>query len=450
MVRHLSQGGVIAAWPARLAAFWARLRELVALLALYLGSALRLLRFLLRPADPNNLFLVVARGGPGGLAPAGRADGSRGGESSGDATPDGAAHRAAPGERTLVPMSVGAPRRTLLWAVPGGAPGDRSPAAAPVLRTGAAPRIESAVREVNRRFSLQDVLEQELRRLRPLQAEDLPRLVERLARRWLSPGEAFRPVERRTRLDVRETLRRNVPRYGGHVLTFYWARRELPVPCRVHPARVLVIGDVSHSMHRYTAVALYFFHLLGFWFDVDSYVFSEHATRATPFLRRAGTFEERVSALARAAASWNAGTRLGTSLEEIRAQATVDAHTHVVIATDGKVSLGRGEYEKIETHMAWLRARARDIVIMTPDPALGARGPGSHAAKGPPRAAQAPLRAVGSLRSGLIELPIYDLGEVWQTVVGRYAGRIYHVRTVQDLVDMCEDLYRSTAAPAET
>ncbi|BDG61761.1 hypothetical protein caldi_28510 [Caldinitratiruptor microaerophilus] len=443
---------MIAAWPGRIAASWARLRELLALLALYLGSALRLLRFLLRPADPNNLFLVAAPGRPSAGAAAadatGRTAGPGGGESPHADSPHGAAHRAVPGERTLVPMSVGTRRRTLLWAGPGHARADR-PAAAPGSRASPGSRVETVVQEVNRRFSLQEVLEQELRRLRPLQAEELPRLVERLARRWLSPGETFRPVERRTRLDVQETLRRNIPRYGGHVLTFYWARRELPVPRRVHPARVLVIGDVSHSMHRYTSVALYFFHLLGFWFDVDSYVFSEHATRATPFLRRAGTFEERVSALARAATSWNAGTRLGTSLEEIRAQATVDPHTHVVIATDGKVSLGRGEYEKIETQMAWLRARAREIVIMTPDPALGARGRASRAATGPPRAAQAPLRAVGSLRSGLIELPIYDLGEVWQTVVGRYAGRIYHVRTVQDLVDMCEDLYRSTAAPAE-
>lgn len=52
---------------------------------------------------------------------------------------------------------------------------------------------------------------------------------------------------------------------------------------------------------------------------------------------------------------------------------------------------------------------------------------------------------MGSLRSGLLELPIYDLREIWQGLVARYASRVYRVHTVQDLVDMCEDLYRSTA-----
>jgi uncharacterized protein with von Willebrand factor type A (vWA) domain len=46
-----------------------------------------------------------------------------------------------------------------------------------------------------------------------------------------------------------------------------------------------------------------------------------------------------VQRLVAGANSWNAGTRFGTALKEIAETATVDEHTYVIIATDGKVSL---------------------------------------------------------------------------------------------------------------
>lgn len=376
----------------------------------------RVIHLMLHPADPNNLFVVA------------------------DA---GAYERPEAGRRlALAPLATGERRKTLIMqdGQPAGAPGPADPppggrptvalslgrgASAPDLR-----RVEQGTRQVNHRFSLAELLQTEIRRMKAPDIQELGPLINRLARRWLDLDQQFEEVERRTRLDVRRTLKANLSRYGGYVLDFKWSTRQLPAPRLSKPARVLVIGDVSHSMCHYVTISLYFFHLLNFRFQVNSYVFSERATRSTEFLNGPGSFAEKVRDLVQHAASWNAGTRFGSSLEQIMAEAVIDPYTYVVIATDGKVTLGHGEYEKIHRHMARLKALARMVVFMTPEAAF-ARSQGRRVQ----------VEQVGAFKSGMVDIPIFDLGQIWYNTLGKYADRVYHVRTVQDLVDMCEDLY---------
>ncbi len=435
MVRHLLQGRLtqmnrllpgpvraVLAAPVR----WLRrlLRWLIACLAQWTRAvrttgtvSARVVRLLLRPADPNNLFTVTDTG----------------------------SYDRPEGERTLelAPLVTGERRHTLLMQdgeIPASMPPDPltmhtpPPARSLSLTRGSASldlkRLEEVTRKVNHRFSLAELLHSEIKRLKTGEIRELTSLVQRLAKRWLDLDQEFEAVERRTRLDVPRTLRANLSRYGGHILDFKWATKDLPVPKLSKPARVLVIGDVSHSMYHYVTVALYFFHLLNFRFQVNSYVFSERATRSTEFLNGPGAFEDKVQDLVRHAASWNAGTRFGSSLETILAEAQVDAFTYVVIATDGKVALGHGEYEKIHREMARLQARAKMVVFLTPEASFAQ----SHG-----RAAQ--VHQVGAFKSGLLDIPIFDLGQIWYNTLGKYADRVYHVQTVQDLADMCEDLY---------
>nr|PZN42823.1 MAG: hypothetical protein DIU70_04660 [Bacillota bacterium] len=301
-------------------------------------------------------------------------------------------------------------------------------------------RVAAGIAAVNRHAGREALLATELKRLQVPQIRELDRLIGELARRWLGPGPALRPVERRNRLDLRRTLRANLQRHGGYVLTFRWAVRQRPRPRLQRPARLLVIGDVSHSMCHYVTVVLYFFHMLNFRFEVESYVFSEHATRASPYLSGPGGFSEKVQALAQHARSWNAGTRFGTSLEEILAEAAVDPHTYVVIATDGKVSLSHGEPAKIRRQMERLRRESRMVILLTPEADLARAGRNRAAPVG--SGDGRPDGVVGIFKAGLVEIPIFDLPSVWYEVLGQHADRVYHVRTVQDLVDMVEDLNR--------
>lgn len=370
----------------------------------------RILTLLARPRDPNNLFV------------AGQQASYQAPETSAFDLPD-------IGEDTKRP--------TLLWT----AGEQANPVPEQPLDTSAislwrgARRIDPAEAEsgaavANRRFAYIDLLGALLKRLKPSDMEELDALVQRLARKWLDIDESFETYPRRNKLDVRRTLRYNIPRYAGRILNFQWAVKEIPVPHLAKPARILVIGDVSHSMVHYVSIVLYFFHKLHFRFAVDSYVFSERASHSSPFLNGPGSFEEKVQRLIAGAKSWNAGTRFGTALEEIAADATVDEYTYVVIATDGKVSLVGDECTKIERCMRQLRSRARQVIFLTPSAEFS---DGSSGKTKPER--------LGSFKYDFYDIPIFSMGPpLWYGTLAEYADRLYLVRTVQDLIDMTEDL----------
>lgn len=186
-------------------------------------------------------------------------------------------------------------------------------------------------------------------------------------------------------------------------------------------------------MVHYVSIVLFFFHSLNFKFVVESYVFSEQATHATPFLNGLGTFEEKVSRLIHGAKSWNAGTRFGSALEEIAAQVYVDENTYVLIATDGKVSLEGSEAEKIKRCMTELRRKAKQVIFITPSADFS----GAREAK------VKPVR-LGSFKYGFEEIPIWMGSPVWYGTLGQYADQIYLIRTVHDLIDMTETLLINT------
>jgi uncharacterized protein with von Willebrand factor type A (vWA) domain len=363
----------------------------------------RVFTLLVKPRDPNNVFVVDA------------------------------SHDAAEGNVGVISEMSDSSRTTLLWAA-GDTPSESLPTSALSLWRGqqkvtaadASPGTEAA----NRRYSYVELLAAQLKRLPIAQIALLDEMIERLARKWLDVDDRFETKPRRNRLDVGETLRHNIPRYAGRILNFRWARKERPVPQPAKPARILVIGDVSHSMVHYVSVVLYFLHKLTFYFLIDSYVFSEKATHSAPYLNGLGTFQERVQRLVAGARSWNAGTRFGSALKEIANEAHVDENTYVIIATDGKVSLQGNEAELIDTHMAELRRRARQVIFLTPSAEFsdGARG------------RVAPQR-IGSLKYDFQEIPIFSVGPpLWYGTLGKYADRLYLIRTVQDLIDMTEDL----------
>ncbi|WP_374713159.1 VWA domain-containing protein [Symbiobacterium terraclitae] len=383
-----------------------------------LRTAAHVARLLLFSRDPNNLYVVPTEG----------------------------AHHREEAAAALEEVAVGERSTSLLWA--GAAPRDLSDAGTSrlTLWRGLTPSsaADSALGAdaANRRYAYVDLLASPIRKLSPRDIQLLEELLERLARKWLDIDETFRPWPRRNRLDVGRTLRYNIPRYAGAVLQFRWPVKVIPEPQPARPARILVIGDVSHSMVHYVSILLFFFHNLNFRFVVESYVFSEKATYATPYLNGLGSFESKVQRLMQGARSWNAGTRFGSALAEIAGHAYVDDQTYVLIATDGKVSLKEDEKEKIALYMGELRRRARQVIFITPSAEF------SGAASGEGRQKQ---RRLGTFHYGYHQVPVWHMGSpLWYGTLSRYADRLYLVRTVQDLIDMVENLLINSAADEVT
>ncbi len=374
----------------------------------------RFLQIMVRPRDPNNVF----------VQPTEASEESREGSVG-----------------ALADIASGEPSTSLLWSGggkgsgQGGSPSTSSVSLWKGARPATADDASMGATAANRRYAYIDLMSAQLRKIAPTDIKLLEELIQRLARKWLDIDETFARSIRRNRLDIGRTLRYNIPRYAGAILNFQWAEKEYPLPQEIKPARILVIGDVSHSMVHYVSVLLYFFHSLNFKFVVESYVFSEKPTHATPFLNGLGTFEEKVQRLIQGAKSWNAGTRFGSALEEIAQTAYVDEHTYVLIATDGKVSLTPEEAEKIELYMGELRKRAKQVIFVTPSADFS--GSGSQSAQSKPR-------RLGSFKYGFEEIPIWMGSNVWYGTLGRYADQIYLIRTVHDLIDMTETLLISS------
>lgn len=369
----------------------------------------RVLGFLVKPRDPNNLFLNT------------------------EAAHDTAEAAGGP----AADLNGDQAKRTLLFAGTGGIEAAQPEALdtnAVSLWRGARrvtpDEATDATAMTNHRYAYIDLLAAQIKKLDPRKIDELDALIERLARKWLDIDQQFESLPRRNRLDVSGTLRHNIPRYAGHILSFRWAIKERPIPQLAKPAKILVVGDVSHSMVHYASVILYFMHKLNFRFLVDSYVFSEKATHSAPFLNGPGTFKEKMEKLVAGAKSWNAGTRFGTAIAEVAGLASVDENTYVIIATDGKVSLQGDEPSKIEFHMKELRRRAKQVIFLTPSAEFndGASG-------------KIQPRKLGSFKYGFYEIPIFEVGPpLWYGTLGKYADRLYLVRTVHDLIEMTEDL----------
>ena len=373
----------------------------------------RMLGLLVKPRDPNNVFVVDTEAAheAAELSVSGIGDIAQGGQ--GTTLLWSGQERAAPPAEHLETTAFS------LWR------GTRQ-----VSPDEAIPGAEAA----NRRFAFVDLLATQIKRIDPRAIDQLDELIQRLARKWLDIDQQFQSRPKRNRLDVSDTLRHNIGRYAGHILTFKWANKEKPIPHFAKPARILLIGDVSHSMVHYVSVILYFFHKLHLNFLIDSYIFSEKATHSAPFLNGLGTFPEKVQRMVAGAKSWNAGTRFGSALEEIAQSALVDEYTYVIIATDGKVSLQGSEPAKIERCMGDLRRRARQVIFLTPSAEFtdGAAG-------------KVKSERLGSFKYDFHEIPIYAVGAPrWYGTLGQYADRLYLIRTVQDLIDMTEDLVLSS------
>ncbi|SDI61167.1 VWA domain-containing protein [Variovorax sp. OV700] len=194
------------------------------------------------------------------------------------------------------------------------------------------------------------------------------RLVERLARDVTLPIPSLPSRRLRVASDAGQQHARmhwpgvlhEAARTGGEILRLpKLSRREQPLP-------LLVLIDVSGSMERYARLLLAFLHAstrrAG---RRDVFAFGTRLTDLTPAFRLADT-DAMLGAASLAIDDFAGGTRLGSSLAELRrahARRLTGRRTLVLVISDG---LDTGEPALLENELLWLKRHSRRLLWLNP------------------------------------------------------------------------------------
>jgi hypothetical protein len=158
--------------------------------------------------------------------------------------------------------------------------------------------------------------------------------------------------------DLRPLLRRNLMR-GGELL-------ELPRRQRRETARpIVLLGDVSGSMERYSRILLHFVYGLAHSdARVETFLFATRLTRVTRHLAGRGT--QAFTRLARELQDWGGGTRIGESLRTFNirwARRVMRNGPIVLIVSDG---WDRGDPALLGRELARVRRTCRRLIWLNP------------------------------------------------------------------------------------
>ncbi len=174
------------------------------------------------------------------------------------------------------------------------------------------------------------------------------RLGVRRTRRWeRATGNA---------IDLRPLLRQSLMRGELVDLTFR-RRREAPRP-------IVVIGDVSGSMERYSRILLHFVSgLASHARHLEAFVFSTELTRIT---RRIARSQAPLNEIMRDVTDWGGGTRIGEALHTFNtrwARRVMRNGPVLLILSDG---WDRGDPEMLAREMARVRRSCRRLIWLNP------------------------------------------------------------------------------------
>jgi uncharacterized protein with von Willebrand factor type A (vWA) domain len=178
----------------------------------------------------------------------------------------------------------------------------------------------------------------------------------RRTRRWQRAGGAA--------IDLRPLLRRSLTR--GEMFELTRRRR------RTAPRPIVVIGDVSGSMERYSRVLLHFVHGLAHGAQhVESFVFATTLTRISRRITETAAAHD-LARVIREVKDWGGGTRIGESLRTFNTHWARRVMRHgpvVLLVSDG---WDRGDPATIAREIRRLRRSCRRLIWL--NPLLGSPG----------------------------------------------------------------------------
>jgi hypothetical protein len=201
--------------------------------------------------------------------------------------------------------------------------------------------------EVSRTKDFADFTPAELEQARLLLASLPWQLGIRRTRRWTR--------SRAGAIDLRPILRRNLTR-GGELLELPRRRR------RDKPRPIVLIGDVSGSMERYSRMLLHFVYGVTQGAErVESFLFSTRLTRVTRDVRA-----QSIERLARDVQDWGGGTRIGEALRTFNthwARRVMRNGPVVMVVSDG---WDRGDPALLARELARVRRSCRRLIWLNP------------------------------------------------------------------------------------
>jgi uncharacterized protein with von Willebrand factor type A (vWA) domain len=169
----------------------------------------------------------------------------------------------------------------------------------------------------------------------------------------------YAPSHRGTAIDLAGTLRR-MARSGGEIAGVVRRERRLRLP------PLVVLCDVSGSMHRYTRMFLHFLHALTRDRErVTTFVFGTRLTNVTRPLRDRDV-DEALARVGAAVQDWAGGTRIGASLHEFNfrwARRLLGQNACVLLVSDG---LDRDDAHGLAAEMERLHRAAHRLVWLNP------------------------------------------------------------------------------------
>ena len=160
-------------------------------------------------------------------------------------------------------------------------------------------------------------------------------------------------------VDLRPVLRRNLMEGGEPIDLPRRQRRDAPRP-------LVLLGDVSGSMERYSRMLLHFLYGLGrSGARVETFLFATRLTRVTRHLagQRAN---EAFARVARDVQDWGGGTRIGEALRTFNtrwARRVMRNGPIVLIVSDG---WDRGDPELLAAELARVRRSCRRVIWLNP------------------------------------------------------------------------------------
>jgi uncharacterized protein with von Willebrand factor type A (vWA) domain len=209
---------------------------------------------------------------------------------------------------------------------------------------------------VSRKKDFADFTERETAAARRLLAAMPWQLGARITRRWQRRSGAAP--------DLRRLVRRSV--MHGEVLELPRRRR------RIAPRPIIVIGDVSGSMERYSRMLLHFAHGLSQSAGhVESFVFATRLTRITRFVTRRSPAHDLAQVIDEVT-DWGGGTRIGDALRTFNTVWARRVMRHgpvVLIVSDG---WDRGDPGALAAELARVRRSCRRLIWL--NPLLGSAG----------------------------------------------------------------------------
>ena len=196
--------------------------------------------------------------------------------------------------------------------------------------------------------------------------QEFERILKDLAIRLATrPSRRFKVANRGRRIDLRQSLRRNM-RYGMDMVELVRAQRK------IRKTRVVMLCDVSGSMDTYCPFLLQLmFGLQKALKNSRTAVFSTQVTEITRALRR-HTVERTLREVSDLARHWSGGTDIGGALRRLNRRIIREglaSSTVCIIVSDG---YDQGDASVVKREMEALRRRVRVVVWV--NPLLGTEG----------------------------------------------------------------------------